>query len=257
MRGLIFNLTELFNRAMHHPRLMKRLQRLGERNISRAVNDPRMRADLTPRYTLGCKRVLMSNDWYPALARENVSVVPRAVSSVTTDGVVDSDGAFHEAEILILGTGFQILDMPVAGIVRGSDGRTLAEVWRGSPRAYLGTCVAGFPNAFLMLGPNIGINTSATVLMEAQADYIVAAIEATGNRVAEVRAEVQDEFNVAVDRALAGTVWNTDCRSYFIDSTGRNGFSYPWSARDLQRRLRSYEPDDFLVRDQVRNRTAV
>jgi cyclohexanone monooxygenase len=248
MRGLIFNLTELFNRAMHHPGVMKRIQRLGERNISRAVSDPQLRADLTPRYTLGCKRVLMSNEWYPALARENVSVVARAVSSVTADGVIDSDGDFHEADVLILGTGFQILDMPVAQMIRGTDGRTLAEVWQGSPRAYLGTSVAGFPNAFLMLGPNIGINTSATVLMEAQADYIVAAIEAIGDGVGEVRGEVQDEFNLTVDQALAGTVWNNDCGSYFIDSTGRNGFSYPWSARDLQRRLGSFGRGDYVLR---------
>lgn len=247
MRGLVFNLTELFNRAMHSPKIMNRIQRLGERNISRAIRDPEERANLTPRYTLGCKRVLLSNDWYPALARENVTLVPGGVVSASAQGITDSEGNFHGADVLILGTGFKILDMPIAGIVRGADGRSLAEVWRGSPHAYLGTAVSGFPNAFLMLGPNIGINTSATVLMEAQAGYIVSAVKAIGDGVAEVRGEVQDEFNVTVDKALASTVWNNDCASYFIDSTGRNGFSYPWSARDLQRRLRTFGLKDFVL----------
>ena len=190
----------------------------------------------------------MSSNWYPTLARENVTVVPRAVTSAGPDGVTDSDGNFHEVDVLILGTGFQILDMPVAGIVRGADGRSLAETWDGSPRAYLGTAVAGFPNAFLMLGPNIGINTSATVLMEAQTEYIVAAIKAIGDGVGEVRGEAQDAFNVTVDEALTGTVWNNDCGSYFIDSKGRSGFSYPWSARDLKRRLGAFREDEFIVR---------
>lgn len=247
MRGAVFSLLEVFNKAMHHPRVMKRLQRLGEKNIHRAISDPQVRADLTPSYTLGCKRVLMSNHWYPALARENVSVVPRAVSAIRKDGVVDSEGEFHNADVLILGTGFKILDMPVADIVRDSDGRTLADAWQGSPRAFLGTAVSGFPNAYLMLGPNIGINTSATVLMEAQADFIVSAIRSVGEGVAEVRSESLDAFNLEVDAALGGTVWNNDCRSYFIDSTGRNGFSYPWSARDLQRRLKEFSPGDFEI----------
>jgi cation diffusion facilitator CzcD-associated flavoprotein CzcO len=247
MRVAIFSFLEIFNAAMHHPRVMRRIQRLGERNIERAISDPGTRADLTPSYTLGCKRVLMSNDWYPTLARENVIMVPRAVSSVTSGGVIDSEGTHHEADVLILGTGFKILDMPIAGVIRDARGRTLAEAWEGSPRAYLGTSVAGFPNAYLMLGPNIGINTSATVLMEAQADYIVEAIRTVGDRVAEVRPEIQDRFNERVDAALAGTVWNNDCRSYFIDSTGRNGFSYPWSARDLERRLRTFRPERYVL----------
>ena len=256
MRGLAFQATELFNRAMHHPRVMRQMQRLAEKNIARAISDPELRADLTPRYTIGCKRVLMSNDWYPTLSRENVSVVPRAVTAANASGVVDASGKHHEVDVLILGTGFKILDMPIAQILRDADGRSLADHWQGSPRAYLGTMVAGFPNAFLMLGPNIGINTSATILMEAQADFIVDAIKSIGNATGEVRSEIQEDFNRKVDRALEGTVWNNDCRSYFIDSTGRNGFSYPWSARNLQRRLRDFRPDALSVPTGVAGRAA-
>lgn len=244
-RGALFNLFEALNAAMRYPRAMRQLQRLGELNLRRGIRDPELRAKLTPDFTLGCKRILISNEWYPALARRNVTVVPAAVERVLPNGVVDANGAEHEVDTIVFGTGFQILDMPVADLVRGRDGRTLGEVWQGSPRGYLGTVTSGFPNAFVMLGPNLGINTAATVLMEAQARYVVDAIEAMdreGIGALDVRADVQDRFNARVDAALEGTVWNAGgCRSYFLDANGRNGFMYPWSARHLQRRLAAFD----------------
>jgi cation diffusion facilitator CzcD-associated flavoprotein CzcO len=251
-REAVFNLLEAFNSGMHHPQVMRQLQRLGELNLRLGVRDRELRRNLTPDFTLGCKRVLMSNDWYPALCQPNVTLVPAAVTSVGASSVTDARGAEHEVDTIILGTGFRILDMPVAELITGRDGLTLSEVWQGSPRGYLGTAVSGFPNAFVMLGPNIGINTSATVLMQLQAAYIVDAVRTMARDevgVAEVRAEVQAAFNDEVDAGLAGTVWNRGgCRSYFIDSTGRNGFSYPWTARDLRRRMRRFEPADYELR---------
>jgi cation diffusion facilitator CzcD-associated flavoprotein CzcO len=248
----VFNLLEAFNAGMHHPQVMRQLQRLGELNLRLGVRDAELRAQLTPDFTLGCKRVLMSNDWYPALTRPNVTVVPAAVTAVGDASVIDARGGEHEVDTIILGTGFKILDMPVAELITGSDGMTLSETWQGSPRGYLGTAVSGFPNAFVMLGPNIGINTSATVLMELQAAYIVDAVrtmEREQLEVVEVRSEVQSAFNDEVDAGLAGTVWNRGgCRSYFIDETGRNGFSYPWTARDLRRRMKRFDPADYDLR---------
>jgi cyclohexanone monooxygenase len=223
---------------------------LGELNLRR-VRDPELRGALTPGYTLGCKRILMSNDWYPALTRANVTVVPAAVSAVGPRGVTDALGREHEVDTIIFGTGFQILDMPVAGIIRNAVGETLEDVWQGSPRAYLGSAVAGFPNAFVMLGPNIGINTAATVLMEYQAGYVVSALQAMEREriaVLDVRQDAQDAFNAEVDEGLAGTVWNAgNCGSYFIDRNGRNGFNYPWTARDLKRRLREIDLGAYVL----------
>ncbi|HEX6391624.1 MAG TPA: NAD(P)/FAD-dependent oxidoreductase [Solirubrobacteraceae bacterium] len=256
-RGAVFALLELLNSTMHNEQAMRQLQRLGELNLRRGVRDPRLRAQLTPRYTLGCKRILMSNDWYPALTRENVTVVPAAVSAIGEHAVSDALGGEHAVDTIIFGTGFQILDMPVADIVRGASGETLADVWQGSPRAYLGSTVSGFPNAFVMLGPNIGINTSATVIMEYQAEYVVRALQAMareGVGVLDVRPEVQAAFNAEVDEALRGTVWNAgNCGSYFIDRNGRNGFNYPWTARDLQRRLRAFDLAAYVTHEQTRS----
>jgi cyclohexanone monooxygenase len=249
LRGGIYYAAELLGRAMLRPGAMRRLQRIGERHLRRSVADPRLRRVLTPSYTLGCKRILFSNDYYRALDRPNVEVVPAAVTEVRARSVVDAAGDEREVDTIVFGTGFRLLDMPVAGLLRGSDGRTMADVWQGSPRGYLGTTVAGFPNAFLLLGPNLGNgHSSATVLMEYQMRYVIDAIRALdrpGVASLEVRADVQDAFNARVDAALAGSVWNAGgCGSYYLDRNGRNSFMYPWSTLRLRRALSGFELDD-------------
>ncbi len=260
VRAGLGQMFDRLNSAMHHPQAMAQLQRLGELNLRRGVRDPVLRAQLTPQFALGCKRILMSNDWYPALGRENVTVVPAAVESIGPDSVTDALGTEHPVDTIIFATGFHILDMPVAELVHGRDGRTLAERWQGSPRAYLGTTVSGYPNAFLLLGPNVGINTSATILMELQAAYIRDALRAAavaGAEVLDVDPAVQARFNAAVDEALKGTVWNAGgCRSYFLDATGRNGFNYPWTVRDLRRRMLGFDLSDYVT-ESVREPLAV
>jgi cation diffusion facilitator CzcD-associated flavoprotein CzcO len=255
LRGGLFNIFELFNAGLRRPQVVRQLQRLGELNLRLGVRDAQLRAQLTPRFALGCKRVLISNDWYPALTRPNVTVVPAAVREVRPTSVIDARGDEHEVDTIILGTGFHILDMPVADLIRGRDGRTLSEVWDGSPRAYLGSTVSGFPNAFVVLGPNIGINTSATLLMEYQARYIVDALHTMDRdrvEIVDVKHEAQDAFNAAVDDGLRGTVWSEGgCSSYFIDANGRNGFNYPWSARRLERELRTFDIEAYNS-DEVR-----
>jgi cation diffusion facilitator CzcD-associated flavoprotein CzcO len=249
LRGSVFAIFEALNAAMHRPRIMRELQRIGELHLRLTVRDRKLRAALTPDWTLGCKRILMSNDWYPALTRDDVTVVPRAVASVEHDAVVDTAGVRHEADAIVFGTGFRILDMPVADLVRGRDGRSLAEAWAGSPRAYLGTTVAGFPNLFLFLGPNQGVNTAATVLIEYQAQYVaeaIATMERDGVRELEVRADHQDAYNAWIDEALDGTVWDAGgCGSYFLDANGRNGFMYPKTARDLRRRMGRFDREVY------------
>lgn len=232
--------------ATRHARAMRPIQRMAERHLARQVPDPALRATLTPDFTIGCKRMLMSNSYYPALTRENVAVVPHAVTEVRERSVVGGDGIERPADTIIFGTGFKILDMPIAEIVRGRDGRTMAETWQGSPRGYLGTTVAGFPNLFVLLGPNLGNgHSSATVLLEQQMRYVVRALEAMdreGVVGVEVLDDVQRAFNADVDAALRGTVWNAGgCGSYYFDSTGRNSFMYPWSTLHHRRRTRRFD----------------
>lgn len=237
---------EAFGWATRHERAMHPLQRIGERHLAEQVPDPELRALLTPQYTPGCKRLLMSNRYYRSLTRENVAVIPHAVSEVRERSVVGADGVERPADAIIFGTGFKLLDMPVAGIIRGADGRSMADVWQGSPRGYLGTTVSGFPNLFLLLGPNLGNgHSSATVLLEQQMQYVVSALEEmdrAGAEAVDVRPEVQRAFNAAVDEALDGTVWNAGgCGSYYFDSTGRNSFMYPWSTLHHRRRTRRFD----------------
>jgi cation diffusion facilitator CzcD-associated flavoprotein CzcO len=251
LRAGMYYTLELAGVAERNPRAMRALQRLAHRHLRRSVPDRALQRALTPDHTLGCKRILFSNDWYRALTRPNVELVPHAVEAVRPHGVVDADGVEHAADTLILGTGFTITELPIAERLRGRDGRTLADVWQGSPTGYLGTVIAGFPNLFMVLGPNVGNgHTSATVLMEMQVAYAIDTLqrlEREGLASADVRPEVQDAFNEEVQRRLAGTVWNAGgCTSYYLDANGRNSTIFPGSTIELRRRLR-FAPADYVV----------
>lgn len=167
--------------------------------------------------------------------------------------VIDADGREHEADTIIFGTGFRATNPPIAECVRGSDGRTLAEAWAGSPRAFLGTTVVGAPNLFLLIGPNLGNgHSSAIVLIEAQLRYVIDAL-ATMEREQiasiEVDPKVEREYNEHVQDALGGTVWNAGgCSSYYLDANGRNSAIYPWSTIDLRRRTARFALADYGTR---------
>jgi cation diffusion facilitator CzcD-associated flavoprotein CzcO len=171
------------------------------------------------------------------------------VAEVRGNTVIGDDGTAAEVDVIILGTGFRILDLPVAGRVLDDDGVSLADRWRGSPQAYLGTTVAGFPNLFLVLGPSLGTVNSAFVVVEAQLAHIMGALRQlrTADSV-EVRRQVQDAFNAGVQAALPSTAYHVGkCRSYYIDANGRNSFSWPWATGRMVSWLRRFDPADYLV----------
>jgi cation diffusion facilitator CzcD-associated flavoprotein CzcO len=251
LREAMYYSFELAGFAERNPRAMGGFQRIARRHLERWVKDPALRAALTPDHTLGCKRILFSNDWYRALTQPNVEVVPHAVTEVKARTIVSADGTERPADTLILGTGFGITEMPIAARVTGRAGRTLDEVWDGSPTGYLGTVMSGFPNLFMILGPNVGNgHTSATVLIEMQVQFAIDTLtrmERDGLASADVRPDVQDAFNDEVQRRLQGTVWNAGgCRSYYLDRNGRNSTIFPGSTLELRRRMR-FEPHDYEV----------
>jgi cation diffusion facilitator CzcD-associated flavoprotein CzcO len=209
------------------------------------VRDPLLRAKLTPDYAMGCKRVLRSDDYYPALACDNVDVVTDAIAEVRAGGVVTRDGVEHPADVIVFGTGFRVTDLPIAERIRGRDGRSLAERWQGSPQAYRGTTVSGFPNLFLLLGPNTGLGHNSVVLMiESQINYVLGALERMrrdGVRAVEPTAEAQARFVAGVDRRMAKTVWATGCRSWYIDATGRNSTLWPGSTWRFRQRMKRFD----------------
>ncbi|PZF98552.1 4-hydroxyacetophenone monooxygenase [Micromonospora endophytica] len=231
-----------------HPRVNRVAAGLSLRKLRREVPDPRLRAALTPGYTMGCKRVLISDDYWPSLTRSNVEVVSAGISRVTADGLVTTDGGQHPADTVILGTGFHVTDPPVLSRIHGRDGRSLAAAWTPSMRAYQGTTVAGFPNLFFLLGPNTGLgHTSVVLMIEAQLRLIIAALRhlrATGVTAIEPTVEAQRRWTERVDRRMRGTVWQTGCASWYLDATGRNSTIWPGYATGYRWRLRRFRPAD-------------
>ncbi|GAA2401619.1 Baeyer-Villiger monooxygenase [Catellatospora methionotrophica] len=228
---------ELQATAFLHPALMRLGQHMARRHLRRAVADPVLRERLTPSYTMGCKRVLLSSDFYPALGRANVDVVTEPITRVTADSVVTADGREHPADTIVFGTGFHVTDLPMARAIRGADGRTLAEHWAGSMYAFRGMAVTGFPNLFLLLGPNTGLGHNSVVFMiECQITYLLGALrhlDATGTGAIEPLPDAQRAYNADVDRRMDGTVWTSGgCRSWYLDASGRNSTLWPgytWS----------------------------
>ena len=231
------------------PGLMKIPETLARSHIRKQVRDPELRAKVTPDYTIGCKRILPSNDWYPALAKPNVELVTGGVKEIRPRSVVGADGVEHEVDAIVYGTGFQVTDIPAGERVRGRDGVLLDDVWQGSPSAYMGSSVAGFPNLFFLLGPNTGLGHSSMVYMiESQVAHVMEALRTMDQRGAEtveVRREALDDYNAEIDARMDRTVWNTGCASWYIDETGRNATLWPdWTWR-FRRNVGRFDPQRY------------
>jgi cation diffusion facilitator CzcD-associated flavoprotein CzcO len=251
VRGTIWTLRELMLLPFVHPRLAPVVEAIARRHLRQAVADPVLRAKLTPTFAIGCKRVLVSDDYLPALARPNVSVVTEPIAEVRAHAVVTADGVEHPADTIVFGTGFRVTDPPFAPYVRGRDGRSLAEAWGASPAAHLGTTVAGFPNLFVLLGPNTGLgHTSVVLMLEAQIDHLLGALDhlaRTGAAALEPRPEAQAGWLADVDRRMQGTVWVTGgCRSWYLDATGRNSTLWPDHTWRYRRRVARFDAGEYV-----------
>jgi cation diffusion facilitator CzcD-associated flavoprotein CzcO len=248
-RKLLYLQFELLNLSLKSPRLIKRLEAAGKKNIARGVKDLELRARLTPDFALGCKRILMSNTWYRALARSNVRVLP-GVARVDGGELVADDGQRCAADVIIFATGFEVANPPIAERIVGASGKPLAELWQGSPAAYLGTMTPDCPNLFLTFGPNLYTFSSSFVMIEAQLKLILSAItSARQKRLATIAVNpaVYQRYNSQAQNALQRTVWNSGCSSYFLDKNGRNSTNWPWTTWTMTYRLRRFNVADFLV----------
>ena len=234
-----------------NPRLMKVVERLARRHMEHQIDDPGLLEKVTPDYTIGCKRILPSNRWYRTLGKPNVELVTSGVAGVRARSIVVADGSEREVDAIVFGTGFQVTDIPAAHRVRGRDGRLLDDLWHGSPRAHLGTSIAGFPNLFFLLGPNTGLGHSSMVYMiESQIAHVVDALRVMRERGAEtieVRPEVQERFNAELQSKLEGTVWNTGCASWYLDRTGRNTTIWPDWTWSFRRRVARLDPAEYRL----------
>ncbi|WP_024874213.1 flavin-containing monooxygenase [Saccharomonospora piscinae] len=221
------------------------------RHLRRQVPDPALRSALRPDHALGCKRVLFSNDYYPALSGSSVDVVTSEVVAVTPDGVRTADGRHHDADVLVYGTGFTATDILAPITVRGLGGRTLAEAWRDGARAHLGITVPGFPNLFVMYGPNTNLGGGSVVhMLESQARYVREAVRFLVDHPEfdlDVRPEAEQRWDDEVQKRLARSVW-TRCRSWYRGVHGRVVSIWPGRTSEYRRRTRALRLADFHVR---------
>jgi cation diffusion facilitator CzcD-associated flavoprotein CzcO len=234
-----------------YPQLARLAARPALRHLEAQVPDPALRRALTPHYTLGCKRVLLSDEYYPAVGAANVDVVTEPIARVLPHAVETADGVEHPVDTIILGTGFEATEPPVARVVRAADGRSMREHWAGSATAYLGTTVAGFPNLFLITGPNTGLgHTSMVFMMESQFNYIVDALKTmTARNLAaiDVTAEAVDAFTDEIQAKLTHTVWASGCSSWYLDASGRNTSLWPDFTWQYRLRTRHFDPDRYVL----------
>ncbi len=222
-------------------------QKLAAANRRLGVSDPDLRRRVTPTFDIGCKRILISNDWYPALDSDNVELVTDPIARVTPTGIVTADGTEREVDVLVVATGFHTTDQPIAAQITGRAGRTLADTWRDAGMsAYKGTTVAGFPNLFLVVGPNTALGHSSMVLIiEAQVGYAVDAVRTMRRHeyaAVEVGAGAERAWTSKVRHRLRRTVWNTGgCSSWYVDEHGHNTLVWPHTTVTFRRRLTSFD----------------
>jgi cation diffusion facilitator CzcD-associated flavoprotein CzcO len=235
-----------------NPDMMKAAEALALRHMGRQVSDPDLRARLTPSYRMGCKRILLSSDYYPALTQPNTTLVSDGIAEIREKAVVGRDGIAYDADTIIFGTGFHVTDFPVAQRIYGPGDVSLADLWSapGAPTAYRGTTAAGFPNLFVLTGPNTGLGHSSQVFMiEAQIRYVVGAVahaSAHGAARIEVRPAAQAAYDQQVQQKMGRTVWVTGgCKSWYLDARGRNVTLWPGFTWPFAKQTRRFDPDSY------------
>jgi cyclohexanone monooxygenase len=243
-----------------NPKLGLPARKLAELNIARGIDDAELRRKVTPDYAIGCKRILISNTWYPTLARDDVDLVTDRISRITPHGIVTADGQEREVDVIIVATGFHTTDLPITQRVAGRGGRRLSEHFaEHGMQAYKGTTVNGFPNLFFVVGPNTGLGHSSMVFMiESQVAYILGALEHLDRRgltALEPSAQAQRTYVERIQAKMAGTVWSAGgCASWYLDAHGRNVTLWPGTTFGFRRQTSSFDPEkyDEIVPDPTR-----
>ena len=252
VRARIYWLHELTAIGLVYRRnALKKAVEVAQRHLQRQVPDPVLREKLTPRYMLGCKRILLSDDFYPALTQPNVEVVSESIRKVRAHSIVTSDGKEHEVDAIICGTGFHVTDAHLPQSVHGRHGQSLADSWQSGSHAYLGTTVAGFPNMFLLIGPNTGLGHNSMVYMiESQLTYILDCMHRMDQQhiqAIEVLPQSEIAFNEEMQRKMQATVWVSGCSSWYLDASGRNTTLWPGFTFEFRRRTRHFDQQHYTM----------
>ncbi len=235
-----------------NPNIMSGPEKIAAAHMRRQVKDPELRRKLTPRFRLGCKRVLISNEWYPALTRPNVELVTAGIEAIRGNTIILADGSEREVDTIIFGTGFHVTDPPSAQLVRGRDGATLAERMQAGIQAYLGATVEGLPNYFKLIGPNTGLGHNSMVYMiESQLNYVMDALrvmDEEGIAEFEVRPDAMAAYNAQIQSKLPGTVWMSGCASWYLDAEGKNTTIWPDFTWRFRHRTRRFNTKAYTLR---------
>ncbi|TJY62285.1 NAD(P)/FAD-dependent oxidoreductase [Sinimarinibacterium sp. CAU 1509] len=235
-----------------NPKIMKLLEGQARKHIARQIADPALRAKLTPDFTFGCKRVLISDDYYPALAQPNVDVVTDGIREVRASSVVTTDGVERPVDCIIYGTGFKAQDPLPRGAIFGRGGVDIVDAWTQGPEAYKGTTVSGFPNLFMLMGPNTGLGHSSMVYMiESQIAYVLDAVlqmRAKGWAAVDVKADRQTRYNDGLQAALKKAIWTAGgCKSWYLNAQGRNTTLWPSFTFKFRQALAHFDADNYQV----------
>jgi cation diffusion facilitator CzcD-associated flavoprotein CzcO len=251
-RNAIYWLQESFVLGFEHPKIIKGAERLAKAHIARQVQDPRLRAKLTPPYTLGCKRTLVSSDYYPVFNRPDVTLETTGIAEIREHSILTRDGREIEVDAIIFGTGFHVTDALAKAHLTGRNGLKIQDAWRDGVTAHLGTAVTGFPNLFFLVGPNTGLGHNSIIFMiESQVRYIMDCLRLVSKNKAasiEVKPDVQARYNEWVQDRSRGSVWlKGGCASWYLDSEGVNRSLWPASTVNFWLRLRRVKPADFIL----------
>jgi cation diffusion facilitator CzcD-associated flavoprotein CzcO len=232
-----------------HRWLLPLFRMLGMRQIKAAISDPELRRKVTPSYEFGCKRVMLTDDWYPTLTRDNVELIAEGVDGVTPSGIRDSTGVERPADAIVFATGFASHDFVAPMAITGSDGLALESAWAEVARAYLGLSVPGFPNMFLLYGPNTNGGSGSVVnTIECGVGHLLAALremERVGASRIEVSRAAAEDFDRELRAALAGTVWQSGCHNWYVDENGNDPNNWPWTWTAFRRRTRELVPGAY------------
>jgi cation diffusion facilitator CzcD-associated flavoprotein CzcO len=248
----VFGFMELGAAAMTSRRwLLKPFRAAARAQINKAIKDPELRAKVTPTDEVGCKRVMLTDEWYPTLTKPNVGLVTDRIAEITATGIVTADGTERPADAIVLATGFRTHGFVTPMEITGAGERTLAEAWQPTPRAYLGMSVPGFPNLFLLYGPNTNGGTGSVIYtIEAGVNHVIAALrelERARARRIEVDATRAEAFDRELRSALAGTVWHTGCTSWYVDENGNDPNQWPWLWSAYRKRTERIEPGAYQL----------
>jgi cation diffusion facilitator CzcD-associated flavoprotein CzcO len=249
-RAAIFYFQELAAAGMtKHRWLLPAFRAISRRRINQAITDPELRRKVTPTDEIGCKRIMLTDEWYPALTKPNVELIAGRIAEVTAAGIRTQDGGERPADVLVLATGFATHGFVAPMEIAGAGGRRLSEAWADVPRAYLGLSVPDFPNMFLLYGPNTNGGSGSVVnTIESGVNHVIAALReldrAEARRI-EVSRAAAERFDRELRAALAGTVWHSGCTNWYVDENGHDPNQWPWLWTTYRRRTERLEPDTY------------